>query len=195
MATHGGGHGRHPIHHDGGVLGAEPDHAAAAARARGRNGECGRSLGGHPQRRHLLCRHSLHRCGDCRRPPRPEADAGALSTGSYVSSLVGPLIGGALADLTGSYRIPFYCTSTTILLPPALVWFAVDEPLCGTAEGARQPVDPPQPDRGSGHAGPFGVAFRGTDGPIRRAHSAADRVPVYGLLQCRLPREPGLLCN
>ena len=98
---------------------------------------------------------------------------------------MGPLIGGALADLTGSYRIPFYCTSATILLPPALVWFAVDEPLCGTAEGARQPVDPQQPDRGSEHAGPVGVAFRAADGPIRGAHSAADRVPVYGLLQCR----------
>jgi MFS family permease len=36
---------------------------------------------------------------------------GWLSTGQLVGSLVGPLIGGALADLTGSYRIPFYCTS------------------------------------------------------------------------------------
>ena len=32
-----------------------------------------------------------------------------------------------MADLTGSYRIPFYCTSATILLSLALVWFAVDE--------------------------------------------------------------------
>ncbi len=52
---------------------------------------------------------------------------GRLSTGQLVGSLVGPLIGGALADLTGSYRIPFYCTSATILLSLALVWFAVDE--------------------------------------------------------------------
>ena len=52
---------------------------------------------------------------------------GWLSTGQLVGSLVGPLIGGALADLTGSYRIPFYCTSATILLSLALVWFAVDE--------------------------------------------------------------------
>ena len=41
---------------------------------------------------------------------------GWLSTGQLVGSLVGPLIGGALADLTGSYRIPFYCTSATILM-------------------------------------------------------------------------------
>jgi DHA1 family multidrug resistance protein-like MFS transporter len=52
---------------------------------------------------------------------------GWLSTGQLVGSLVGPLIGGALADLTGSFRIPFYCTSVTILLSMGLVWFAVDE--------------------------------------------------------------------
>jgi len=52
---------------------------------------------------------------------------GWLSTGQLVGSLVGPLIGGVLADLTGSYRIPFYCTSATILLSMVLVWFAVHE--------------------------------------------------------------------
>jgi DHA1 family multidrug resistance protein-like MFS transporter len=52
---------------------------------------------------------------------------GWLSTGQLVGSLVGPMIGGLLADLTGSYRIPFYCTSATILLSVGLVWFAVDE--------------------------------------------------------------------
>jgi DHA1 family multidrug resistance protein-like MFS transporter len=52
---------------------------------------------------------------------------GWLSTGQLVGSLVGPLIGGVLADLTGSYRIPFYCTSATILLSTGLVWFAVHE--------------------------------------------------------------------
>src|SRR5712691_3077084 len=52
---------------------------------------------------------------------------GWLSTGQLVGSLVGPLIGGVLADLTGSYRIPFYCTSATILLSMGLVWFAVQE--------------------------------------------------------------------
>jgi MFS transporter, DHA1 family, multidrug resistance protein len=52
---------------------------------------------------------------------------GWLSTGQLVGSLVGPLLGGALADLTGSYRIPFYCTSAMILLSLALVWFTVHE--------------------------------------------------------------------
>jgi DHA1 family multidrug resistance protein-like MFS transporter len=52
---------------------------------------------------------------------------GWLSTGQLVGSLIGPLIGGVLADLTGSYRLPFYCTSATILLSMGLVWFAVHE--------------------------------------------------------------------
>ena len=32
---------------------------------------------------------------------------GWLSTGQLVGSLVGPVVGGGLADLTGSYRLPF----------------------------------------------------------------------------------------
>jgi MFS transporter, DHA1 family, multidrug resistance protein len=60
---------------------------------------------------------------------------GWLSTGQLVGSLVGPLIGGVLADLTGSYRIPFYCTSVTILLSVGLVWFAVDERFVAPPKG------------------------------------------------------------
>src|SRR5882672_6817455 len=52
---------------------------------------------------------------------------GWLSTGQLVGSLIGPNIGGMLADMTGSYRIPFYCTSATIFLSMALVWFTVRE--------------------------------------------------------------------
>src|SRR6516162_2687410 len=52
---------------------------------------------------------------------------GLLSTGQLVGSLVGPLIGGALADLTGSYRIPFYCTSAKMLMSSGLVWLTVRE--------------------------------------------------------------------
>jgi DHA1 family multidrug resistance protein-like MFS transporter len=52
---------------------------------------------------------------------------GWLSTGQLVGSLVGPIIGGILADLTGSYRIPFYCTSATIFVALGLVWFIVHE--------------------------------------------------------------------
>lgn len=52
---------------------------------------------------------------------------GWLSTGQLVGSLIGPIIGGLLADATGSYRIPFYCTSATILLAMGLVWIGVHE--------------------------------------------------------------------
>jgi DHA1 family multidrug resistance protein-like MFS transporter len=52
---------------------------------------------------------------------------GWLSTGQLVGSLIGPLLGGILADLTGSYRIPFYCTAAMIFVTMTLVWFAVHE--------------------------------------------------------------------
>jgi MFS transporter, DHA1 family, multidrug resistance protein len=52
---------------------------------------------------------------------------GWLSTGQLVGSLVGPIIGGVLADLTGSYRVPFYLTSATIFVALGLVWFGVHE--------------------------------------------------------------------
>ena len=61
---------------------------------------------------------------------------GWLSTGQLVGSLVGPIIGGILADLTGSYRIPFYCTSATILLALGLVWFLVQEEFAKPKRGA-----------------------------------------------------------
>jgi DHA1 family multidrug resistance protein-like MFS transporter len=63
-----------------------------------------------------------------------------------VGSLVGPIIGGILADLTGSYRIPFYCTSATIFLALGLVWFLVRE------EFAR-------PKRGGGGRSTFNALF------------------------------------
>jgi MFS transporter, DHA1 family, multidrug resistance protein len=52
---------------------------------------------------------------------------GWLSTGQLVGSLVGPIVGGALADLTGSYRLPFYITSLTIFVALGFVWFCVHE--------------------------------------------------------------------
>jgi MFS transporter, DHA1 family, multidrug resistance protein len=52
---------------------------------------------------------------------------GWLSTGQLVGSLVGPVVGGLLADLTGSYRIPFYCTSAITFAAVFLVWKGVRE--------------------------------------------------------------------
>jgi DHA1 family multidrug resistance protein-like MFS transporter len=60
---------------------------------------------------------------------------GWLSTGQLVGSLVGPLLGGGLADLTGSYRIPFYCTSAIILLSTSFVWFGVHERFVAVPQG------------------------------------------------------------
>jgi DHA1 family multidrug resistance protein-like MFS transporter len=59
---------------------------------------------------------------------------GWLSTGQLVGSLVGPLIGGALADVSGSYRIPFYCTAATIAVSTGFVWFGVHERFVATAQ-------------------------------------------------------------
>lgn len=52
---------------------------------------------------------------------------GWLATGQLVGSLVGPVIGGVLADLTGSYRIPFYVTAAATVAGLVLVWFVVEE--------------------------------------------------------------------
>jgi DHA1 family multidrug resistance protein-like MFS transporter len=52
---------------------------------------------------------------------------GWLSTGQLVGSLVGPVIGGVLADVTGSYRVPFYCTSAVTFAAVFLVWRGVHE--------------------------------------------------------------------
>ncbi len=60
---------------------------------------------------------------------------GWLSTGQLVGSLVGPLLGGGLADLTGSYRIPFFCTSAIILLSTSFVWFGVHERFVASPQG------------------------------------------------------------
>ena len=65
---------------------------------------------------------------------------GWLSTGQLVGSLVGPVIGGLLADLTGSYRIPFFCTSATLFLATAAVWFIVQEQFTRPQKsGGREP--------------------------------------------------------
>src|SRR5882757_6948759 len=52
---------------------------------------------------------------------------GWLSSGQMVGSLIGPVLGGILADLTGSYRIPFYITSAVTFSGLGLVWFVVKE--------------------------------------------------------------------
>jgi MFS transporter, DHA1 family, multidrug resistance protein len=60
---------------------------------------------------------------------------GWLSTGQLVGSLIGPLLGGALADVTGSYRVPFYCTAAIVLLSTGFVWFGVHESFVAAPQG------------------------------------------------------------
>jgi DHA1 family multidrug resistance protein-like MFS transporter len=63
---------------------------------------------------------------------------GWLSSGQLVGSLVGPVIGGVLADLTGSYRIPFYCTSAITFATVFLVWRGVREGFVRPRGGRRR---------------------------------------------------------
>ncbi len=62
---------------------------------------------------------------------------GWLSSGQMVGSLVGPVLGGILADLTGSYRIPFYITSAVTFAGLGLVWFVVKEDFVPPKEGTK----------------------------------------------------------
>ncbi|HEX4171468.1 MAG TPA: MFS transporter, partial [Acetobacteraceae bacterium] len=62
---------------------------------------------------------------------------GLLSTGQLVGSLIGPVIGGILADITGSYRIPFYCTSAITFASVFLVWRGVHEHFARPDSGRR----------------------------------------------------------
>ena len=52
---------------------------------------------------------------------------GWLSTGQLVGGLVGPVLGGALSDATGSYRVPFYCTAAICFGAMGLAWAFVHE--------------------------------------------------------------------
>jgi DHA1 family multidrug resistance protein-like MFS transporter len=62
---------------------------------------------------------------------------GWMSSGQLVGSLVGPLIGGGIADLTGSYRLPFFVAGT-IGLGAFLMTLLVPERFTKPAETARK---------------------------------------------------------
>lgn len=52
---------------------------------------------------------------------------GLLSSGQLVGSLLGPVMGGGLADLTGSYRQPFFVAGGISLIAFVLCWWLVPE--------------------------------------------------------------------
>jgi MFS transporter, DHA1 family, multidrug resistance protein len=52
---------------------------------------------------------------------------GWLSTAQLVGGLVGPVVGGGVADLTGSYRVPFFVTAVCTASAALLAWLLVRE--------------------------------------------------------------------
>jgi DHA1 family multidrug resistance protein-like MFS transporter len=64
---------------------------------------------------------------------------GWLSTGQLVGSLLGPIIGGAVADLTGSYRIPFFFAGAISLLAFIGTWRFVPERFTRPTEARHRP--------------------------------------------------------
>ncbi len=71
-------------------------------------------------------------------PGRLGYSLGWLSTGQLVGALIGPLLGGFVADVTGSYRAPFIVTSVVCGLCGVLAYLLVKErfvpPLAGAAK-------------------------------------------------------------
>jgi MFS transporter, DHA1 family, multidrug resistance protein len=60
-------------------------------------------------------------------PQRLGYSLGWLSTGQLVGALIGPLLGGSIADLTGSYRIPFVVTGGVCILCGVMTLLFVQE--------------------------------------------------------------------
>lgn len=58
---------------------------------------------------------------------RLASSLGLMSTAQLVGSLIGPVMGGALADLTGSYRLTFFVAAAMSMAAFALAWWLVPE--------------------------------------------------------------------
>ena len=71
-------------------------------------------------------------------PGRLGYSLGWLSTGQLVGALVGPLLGGFVADVTGSYRAPFVFTSGVCALCGLLALVLVRERFTPPQTGARK---------------------------------------------------------
>ncbi len=73
-------------------------------------------------------------------PPRKLGYAlGWLSTGQLVGSLIGPVAGGTIADITGSYRIPFLVTAVLTGTCSLAAWRLVPEHFVRPKSTARKP--------------------------------------------------------
>lgn len=58
---------------------------------------------------------------------RLASSLGLMSTAQLVGSLIGPVVGGALADLTGSYRLTFFVAGAMSMSAFVLAWWLVPE--------------------------------------------------------------------
>src|SRR5262249_39479452 len=63
---------------------------------------------------------------------------GWLGTGQLVGSLIGPVIGGAVADVTGSYRVPFFFAGAISLLGFIGTWRFVPERFSPPGKGRQR---------------------------------------------------------
>jgi len=63
---------------------------------------------------------------------------GMLGTGQLVGSLIGPIIGGVVADLTGSFRVPFFFAGGISLLAFLGTWQFVPERFTRPAAGRQR---------------------------------------------------------
>lgn len=64
---------------------------------------------------------------------------GLLSTGQLVGSLIGPVIGGAIADMSGSYRLPFFVAGVTGIGACFVCWRIVPENFAKPSAGKQRP--------------------------------------------------------
>jgi DHA1 family multidrug resistance protein-like MFS transporter len=64
---------------------------------------------------------------------------GWMSSGMLVGSLIGPLIGGGLADLSGSYRLPFFFGGALCLAAFLVTLFLVRDTFSKPEPGQRRP--------------------------------------------------------
>lgn len=60
---------------------------------------------------------------------------GLMSSGQLIGSLLGPIFGGGLADLTESYRLPFFFSGVMSLAAAMLCWFSVPESFTPPEQG------------------------------------------------------------
>jgi MFS transporter, DHA1 family, multidrug resistance protein len=63
---------------------------------------------------------------------------GLMSTAQLVGSLMGPVLGGVLADVTGSYRIPFFVAASLSMTAFVLAWWLVPESFSAPKAGGKQ---------------------------------------------------------